>query len=394
MPYNLHPFSTPSLILSLHMLCACHQEAPPPQKEAAVDVIATTIEKKTIPAVYEYVGFARSSHEVEVRARVAGYLNSIDYNEGQFVSNDQLLFQIDPRPFEAALNSSKGDLAKQEAVLWDAKRSVERLKPLYEQKAASRRDLDTAISQEAGSKANVDSGKANLVQAELNLAYTTIRSPVDGLAGASNFRVGALIITNESLLTTISVIDPIWINFSIPERDILQSNGERLKGTLKFPENEDFTIEAILADGSVLPNAGKVNFFSPTYDPKTGTMMARAELPNPDGTLRPGQFIRARITGAVRPDAIVIPQRAVVQSKKGLYVYTVNKENRAVITYVDAGEWVGDQWIIKSGLKTGDVVIADGINKIQAGSLVHITSFINNLHNTKSQESSAASNFK
>lgn len=374
------------------MLTACHQETPPARQETAVDVIATTIEKKTIPAVYEYVGFARSSHEVEVRARVTGYLNSIDYNEGQFVSKDQLLFQIDSRPFEAALDSTKGDLAKQEAVLWDAKRSVERLKPLYEQKAASRRDLDSALSQEAGSRANVDSGKANLVQAELNLAYTTIRSPVNGLAGVSNFRVGALIITNESLLTTISVIDPIWINFSIPERDILQSNDEQLKGTLKFPENDDFTIEAVLADGSVLPNAGKVNFFSPTYDSKTGTMMARAELPNPKGTLRPGQFIRARISGAVRPNAIVVPQRAVVQSKKGLYVYTVNSESRAVITYIDAGEWVGDQWIIKSGLQAGDVVIIDGINKIQAGSLVRATSFIDNLQRTKAQESSAASN--
>lgn len=355
------------------ILSACHQEVPPARVETAVEVIGTTIEKKTIPVVYEYVGFARSSHEVEVRARIAGYLNSIDYVEGQFVTKDQLLFQIDPRPYEAALDSTKGDLAKQEAVLWDAKRSVERLKPLYEQKAASRRDLDSALSQEAASMANVDSGKANVVQAELNLAYTTIRSPVDGLAGVSNFRVGALIISNESLLTTISVIDPIWINFSIPEKDILQSHEERLKGTIKFPEQNDFSIEAVLANGSVLPNTGKVNFFSPTYDSKTGTMMARAELPNPDGILRPGQFIRARISGTVRPDAIVVPQRAVVQSKQGLYVYTVNKENRAVISYVDVGDWIGDQWIIKSGLQAGDVVIIDGINKIHAGSLVKVT---------------------
>lgn len=368
-------FSLSSLALtaSLFMLSSCHQEAPPARTEAAVDVIATTIEKKTIPAIYEYVGFAKSSHEVEVRARVAGNLNSIDYNEGQFVTKDQLLFLIDPRPFEAALDSAKADLAKQEAVLWDAKRSVERLKPLYEQKAASRRDLDSALSQEAASLANVDSGKANVVNAELNLAYTTIHSPVNGLAGASNFRIGSLIMTNESLLTTISVIDPIWINFSIPERDILQRREALLKGTLKFPENDAFTIEAVLADGSILPNTGKVNFFSPTYDQKTGTMMARAELPNPNGILRPGQFIRARISGAVRPDAIVVPQKAVVQSKKGLYVYTVNKENRAVISYVDAGEWYGDQWIIKSGLQAGDVVVIDGINKIQAGVLVKVT---------------------
>jgi membrane fusion protein, multidrug efflux system len=335
-----------------------------------VEVNTITIEAKDIPAVYEYVGFVKSSHEVEVRARVAGYLDSIDYAEGQLVKKEDLLFQIDPRPFEAALMSSKGDLAKQEAVLWDAKRSVERLKPLFEQKAASRRDLDNALAQEAANGALVGAAKANVLQAELNLAYTTIRSPVNGLVGASNYREGALIVTNESLLTTISVIDPIWINFSIPERDMLQSQEERKKGALKFPESGGFVIEAVLANGSILPELGKVNFFSPTYDQKTGTMMVRAELPNPEGILRPGQFVRARVSGAIRPGAISVPQRAVVQSKRGLFVYVVDKEDRAISRFIEAGEWDNDNWIINSGLKVGDVVIVDGVNKVQPGSLI------------------------
>lgn len=359
-------------LLLIWALVGCSQETPTAQSEIPVEVNVITVETKTIPAIYEYVGFAKSSHEVEVRARVAGYLNSINYLEGQFVKKDQLLFQIDPRPFEAALDVAKADLARQEAVLWDAKRSVERLKPLYEQKAASLRDLDNAVAQEASSKALVDSQKANVIQGELNLAYTTMRSPIDGVAGYSNYRQGALIVTNESLLTTISVINPIWINFNVPEKDILATNLAKREGTLELPELEGFTVEAVLADGSVLPGKGKFTFFSPTYDQKTGTMMGRAELPNPDGILRPGQFIRARISGAVRPNAIVVPQRAVMQSKEGLYVYVIDHENRANIRYVDGGDWVGDGWLIKSGLHAGDVVIVDGVNKVHEGSLVKV----------------------
>lgn len=355
------------------LLSACEKGSPPPPAWPPTEVNVMTIEPKDIPAIYEYVGFAKSSHEVEVRARVAGYLDSIDYVEGQLVKKDDLLFQIDPRPFEAALSSAKADLAKQDADLWDAKRSAERLKPLYEQKAASRRDLDNALAQEAAGKALVDAAKAKVLQAELDLSYTTIRSPVSGLVGASNFRAGALIVSNESLLTTISVVDPIWINFSVPERDILLTREERRQGTLKFPESESgFVIEAVLADGSVLPQAGKVNFLSPTYDQKTGTMRVRAELPNPEGLLKPGQFVRARVSGAIRPSAIAVPQRAVVQSKKGLFVYVVDSEHRATIRYVDAGEWVKEDWIIKSGLHPGDIVIVDGVNKVQPGAPVKI----------------------
>lgn len=375
------------LLGSFFLLSSCGKDSPPLLSKPPVGVNAITIEPKDISAIYEYVGFVKSSHEVEVRARVAGYLDSIDYAEGQLVSKDDLLFQIDPRPFEAALASSKGDLAKQEAVLWDARRSVERLKPLYEQKAASRRDLDNALAEEAGSAALVEVAKANVVQEELNLAYTTIRSPVAGLVGASNFRVGALVVTNETLLTTISVLDPIWINFNVPEREVLLTQDERRKGALKFPETENgFVIEAVLADGSVLPQTGKVNFFSPTYDQKTGTMMVRAQLPNPEGRLKPGQFVRVRVSGAIRPNAVAVPKRAVVQSKKGLFVYVVDSESRATVRYVDAGEWDKENWIIKSGLKSGDVVIVDGVNKVQPGAMIKLLPLLEVVINSQVDE--------
>lgn len=358
------------LLLSFLVSCGSSEEdviRPP------VEVTAIEIHPKTIPANFEYVGVAQSSHLVEIRARVEGYLEKIAYLEGSFVQNGQLLFQLDKKPFEAALESAQSELAKQEAVLWNAKRSKERLEPLFEKNAASRKDLDDAIARELAAEADVSTAKSSIVQAELNLGYTTITSPISGLTGVSRYREGALITPGEKgLLTTVSVINPIWVNFSVSEGDILRATMEVQRQMLVTPDAMNFEVQIVLADGTRLPDVGKVDFTDPSLNQETGTMNIRAVLPNPLGVLRPGQFVRVILSGAVRPNAIVVPQRAVLQGKRGMFVYVVDKDHTAQIRFIEPGKWFKDDWIIKTGLAEGDIVIVDGVNKIQTGSKVVI----------------------
>lgn len=361
------------LLVVFVMMTACSRDESLEDTSPSVIVKTLTIEPQTVPAVFEYVGFAQSSHPVEIRARVEGYLDEINYTEGAFVKKGELMFQLDPKPLEASLDNAKGMLAQQEALLWNATRSVDRLQPLYDQKAASRRDLDDALAQKLAAEAAVQSAKAKIKEAELSLGYTSIHSPVDGLAEESNYREGALITPGQtSLLTTVSVIDPIWINFSVSEGELLKSEEEIKTKQLEMPKDMNFEVEAVLANDVTFPLKGKVSFASPTIDPKTGTMSVRAVLPNPTGVIKPGQFLRVRILGAVRPDAILVPQRAVLQSAKGMFVYVLGDGGKAEIRFVTAGDWYGNDWIITSGLKQGDQVIIDGVNKVQPGSPVEV----------------------
>lgn len=335
-------------------------------------VTVVTVEAKDIPAIFEYVGVVNSSHEVEIRARVTGYLDEITYVEGAFVKKGDLLFQLDPRPFQATLAQQKAQVAKEEAVLWQAERSAARFKPLYEQKAASQRDLDNAIASQMSAEAQVLSAKAQVAEAEINLSYTTIRSPVSGLSTNAKYRVGALISPEQDLLTTISVVDPIWVDFSVSEQDTLKSREQVSKGRLVFPKDNDFKVELILADGSLFPEKGTVNFSAPNYSQRTGTMMIRAVINNPDNIIRPGQFVRVKVLGATRPHAIAVPQRSVVQSKLGTFVFVVDKEGKAQVQPIEPGPWNGNDWIIYGGVKDGDKVIVDGVNKILPGAPVKI----------------------
>ena len=330
-----------------------------------------TVKQQTIPAIFEYVGVVQSSHLVEIRARVEGYLDKIGYIEGTLVHEGDLLFEIDPKPFEAALAQAKGGKAQQEAALWDAQQTVNRLKPLYEKNAASKRDLDNAVAQQLGAQASLESAQAQVRQAELNLGYTTIHSPITGLTGQAQFREGALVSPGPNgLLTTVSAMNPIWVNFNISSGDILKYEKESAKGLLVFPDGFNFDVEVILADGTILPSKGKVDFADPSLKESTGSMSVRAVLPNPMNILKPGQFVRARVIGAVHPNAIIVPQVSVMQGKSGLFVYVLDTENKVVMRQVEVGDWYLDNWIVDSGLNVGDRVIVDGVNKVIQGSTV------------------------
>lgn len=347
-----------------------------PKGEVAVTTMVT--KREDIPAIFEYVGVAQSSHLVDILARVEGYLDTIAYREGQMVKEGELLFQIDPRPFQAALAQAQAQEAQQKAVLWDAQRSTARLKPLHEQKAASRRDLDNALAKEDAAIASLDAAKAQVLQAELNLNYTTIKSPINGVSGMARYRVGSLVGpgSTQALLTSVWAIDPIWVNFNVSEGDLLKYHMEAVKKRLQMPKDMNFSIEIEFADGTVFPSKGFVDFADPSLKQDTGSMIVRAVLPNPEGLLRPGQFVRARLIGAIRPQAIAVPQKAVMQGKGGMFVYVVDKDNTVEMRYVRTGDWYNDLWIIDEGLEAGERVIVDGTNKVTVGTVVKVTDVV------------------
>ncbi|MBS3903846.1 MAG: efflux RND transporter periplasmic adaptor subunit [Simkania sp.] len=348
----------------LVLMCSCEKETPPPMPP--VPITAVHVIPQNIPANFEYVGVAESSHIVELRARVEGYLEKIGYQEGGLVHANDVMFVLDQRPFVAALDMAKGDLARQEALLWNAEQSKNRMVPLYKQNAVSQRDLDDALAQELAAKASVMTAQANVAQAKLNLEFASIEAPVTGMASKAIFREGALISPGpNSLLTNIYVIDPIWVNFSVSEGDILKARKEISEKRLLYPEGMQFSIEVVMADNSTMPAAGKIDFTDPALQQSTGTMLVRSILANPLGWLRPGQFVRVVVKGATRPNAIIVPQTAVLQGQNGTFVYVVTKDGKAAIRPVDLGDWYKDYWIINSGLAKGDIVIALGINRVQ-----------------------------
>jgi membrane fusion protein (multidrug efflux system) len=337
---------------------------PPPE------VTVTTVTPQALPITWEYVGQTAGSREVEVRARVTGILLTRNFTEGGPVKQGQSLFTIDPAPFRAAAARAEADVAAAEARLEQARRNVARFKPLYAEKAVSQREYDDAVSAEAIGAADLKAARARLDEARLNLSYTKVESPISGIASRSVPSEGTLVSGPNVLLTTVMQVDPIWVNFGIPDNDQALLQKEAAAGRLRIPEV--FEVELRLADGSVYPKTGKLNFSDVRILPATGTREARAELPNPDGALRPGQFVRVVLKGATRPNAVTSPQRAVLEGPQGKFVYLVNKDNQAEARPVEAGEWSGDAWIITSGLNAGERVIVDGVMKLGPGAPVKI----------------------
>lgn len=353
------------------LLSACQSDKSP--IKLPTEVTEYVVEPRTIPATFDSMGFAESVHPVEIRARVEGYLDQIAYQEGQLVHEGELMFQLDPKQFKAEVEKARGEVARQKALLENAKLTLDRLTPLYQQKATSKKDLDNAIANKLAIEAALISAEAQLMVNEINLGYTTITSPITGLADRSRYRQGALINPgSNSLMTTVSVLDPIWVYFPISDNDILRIRHEQKNEQLILPNPSDYVVEAILSDSTPYAHLGKVDFTSPTYDQSTGTMMARAVFPNPDAHIRPGQFVRIKVSGATRPNALAVPLKALMQKSSGLFVYLITADSKVIAQDVSIGEWDGDFQIITNGLKPGDRVIVDGINKVRPGMEVRV----------------------
>ena len=336
------------------------------------EVTVTTVAPQAVPVTYEYVGQTAGSREVEVRARVTGILLSRNFKEGDRVKKGQSLFTIDPKPFEAALARAVADVAAAEARYEQAKRNAARMKPLYAEKAVSQKENDDAVSAKEIGAADSAAARARLTEAKLNLAYTKVAAPVSGVSTRAVPSEGTLISGPNVLLTTVVQVDPIWVNFGIPDNERARLQKEVEAGRLELPKNGNVEVALRLADGSVYAKTGKLNFADVRISPATGTQEARAELPNPEGELRPGQFVRVILRGATRPNAVTVPQRAVLEGPQGKFVYVVNPSSQAEARPVEAGEWAGDDWIIISGLKAGERVIVDGLMKLGPGAPVKV----------------------
>ncbi|RKP43628.1 efflux RND transporter periplasmic adaptor subunit [Trinickia fusca] len=317
------------------------------------------------PVDFEFTAQTQSSREVEIRARVDGFLDKRTYIEGQTVKTGQTMFLMDPKPFEAALQTAKGELAQQQARLTVARRNLARVRPLAAQNALSQKDLDDAVGNEQQAAAAVISAQGQVQSAQLNLGYTTIKSPLNGLASYARQQDGSYVTaTAAGLLTYVYQLDPMWVNFSISENELLRYQDQIRAGKLRFPPNSEFVVTVVLADGSEFPERGRISFSNPAFSTETGTFLVRAVLGNPKGLLRPGQFVRARVSGATRPDAILIPQRAVLQGARSHYVWVLDNESKAHQRVVEVGDWNGENWFITDGLKSGERVVVDGAIRV------------------------------
>ena len=331
-----------------------------------------TVQPRNEAVTFEYTGQLAGFRDVEVRARVGGILQKRNFTEGAAVTKGQSLYSIDAAPFESALARAEADLAGAQARLAQARRNAVRLKPLIESKAASQKDYDDAVSAEQISEADLKAAQARLNDAKLNVEYTRVEAPIAGIAGRSQRSEGTLVSGPEVLLTTIVQVDPVYVNFGIPEAEQLRMQREADSGRLQMPRDRRFLVNVKLADGSAYPRIGRLGFSDVRVSERTGTSDARAELPNPEGRLRPGQFVRVTLSGATRPNAILVPQRAVLEGPKGKFVYIVNAESKVEPRPVEVGEWSGDSWVIHGGLAAGDKVVVDGVMKIGPGAPVRV----------------------
>lgn len=355
-------------------LAGCGPKGPPQGHGMPPTVVAVQEAKaQTIPVEFEYPAQTAGSREVEVRARVAGILLKRNFEEGAPVRAGQSLFTIDAAPFEAAANRAEADVTAAESRLAQAQRNARRIKPLYEAKAASQKDLDDATSAEEVAGADLKAARARLAEARLNLGYTHVVAPVSGVSSRSLKSEGTLVSGPEMLLTTVSQVDPIHVNFGLSEAEQSRLKQEAASGKLVLPKDGRFEVALRFEDGRTYSRPGKLAFTDVRVNNQTGTSDARAELPNPAGEVRPGQFVRVILKGAQRPGAITVPQRAVMEGPMGKIVYVLGAESKAEPRPVQLGEWTGkSEVVVLSGLKPGDKVISDGLMKVFPGATVQV----------------------
>ena len=350
------------------LLAGCEKE----QKPERQVVTAEKVGVEDVEIYGEYVGKIRAKTFVEVRARVEGYLEEMLFEEGKRVKKNQPLFRINSDLYKARVDKALAQLKKDEAQEAKYQRDVERLKPLYEQNAASQADLDNAIAAYESAKANVAMSKADLAQAELELSYTTLRSPIDGYISERYADIGTLVGPgSKSLLATIVESDEVFVDFSLTALDYLKSQQRNVTlGEEDASRSWQPYVTITLADNSVYSQKGIVDFAEPQVDPKTGTFGVRAEIPNPDRKLLPGQFTNVKLLLDVREDAVVVPSKAVKTEKGGSYIYVVRSDSTAEKRFVELGPEVNNKVIVERGLGPYETIVVEGYHKLSPGTLV------------------------
>jgi len=364
------------MVLSLAFAAGCGKDSsgqtpatggPPP-----AEVVVKTLAPADIPMNIEYVGQVSGSREVQVRSRVSGILLRRAYEEGARVKQGDLLFEIDPEPYKAALEQARGALGQSEARLSRAKRDLERMKKLRQADVISQKDIDDAHTEFEAASAEVRSAQAKVREAGINLGYTRVEAPITGITSKETRSEGSLVGTSAdaSLLTTINRIDPVYVNFSIPGQVSMKFRKDRAEGRIAFTGGDDFRVRLVLPDGSVYGHPGHINFTDTQVDPQTGVVKTRAEVPNPDGDILPGQFVRARLEGAVLKQAMAVPQGAVLRTQQGPMVWVVNDKDTVEPRPVTLGDTLGNDYLLEGGVKPGERVIVEGVIKVRPGAQV------------------------
>lgn len=338
---------------------------PPPQ------VTFVVVEPRSMPVSFDFVGVTEASKVVEVRARVQGFLDSRDFEEGSLVEAGKQLYKIDPRPFEADLEIAKARVTQAETRVKLAEKEVARLKSVSVPGAIAQSDLDKQLAEQSDAAASLSLAKSEQAKAELELGYTVIEAPLTGYVGKTLKEIGSLVDQAQNgLLTVMHQVDPIYVSYQMTERDYLRWRSLEADGGYTVNGDGDPYLEITLLDGTTYPVQGKLDFESTTVNTGMGSLELRATFENPERKLKPGQFVRAHMRGYLRPNAIAIPQRAVSESPQGSYVYVLKEDNTAELRIIEPGSWSGADWIIESGLSAGEKVIVDGVTKVQPGTAV------------------------
>lgn len=347
----------------LATLVSCTPEEKPAPPPPIVTVM--TVDQQTVPVYSEWIGQTRGSVNVEIRARVEGFLEKVVYQEGTTVRAGQVLYMIDPSKYQAALSQAQGLLAQSEANLGRATQDVVRYKPLVAENAISREEYETAVSIQKANEATVSAQRGTVQKARLDLGYCTVTSPIDGVAGKTEVQVGNLVGRGDNtLLTTVSKIDPIRVRFSLSEQELMRYR-RKLRET--GASASDLELSMILADGSVHPHKGKLVLADNAIDPATGTLLLEAEFPNPEKFVQPGQFARVRAAVQTKLNALLIPQRSVSELQGQARVAVVDGKNVVTFRGVMLGPRVGNAYVVEAGLKKGERIIVDGLQKIRDG---------------------------
>jgi membrane fusion protein, multidrug efflux system len=360
-----------------------HDAGSQPGASPVVEVVQ--VEQKDVPIYGEWIGTLDGLVNADVRAQVTGYLMRQGYQEGAFVKKGQLLFEIDPRPFQAAVDQAEGQLAQAKAQLANAEAvqgrthlDVERYTPLAQEQAASQQDLDNAVQNDLAAKATVATAQAQIKSSEaavetarINLAFTRLIAPIDGIAGQALLQVGALASPASGPVTSVSTLDPIKVYFTVSEPEYLNFHKRYPTENTLEAARKNLHLQLILADGTTYPAEGTFYFTDRQVDPTTGAIRIAALFPNPGNILRPGGYGRVRATIRVQNDALLVPQRAVSELQGSYQVAVVDGEGKVNIRAIQVGPQVGNQWIVLSGLKAGERVVAEGVQKVRTGMQVN-----------------------
>nr|WP_083340100.1 efflux RND transporter periplasmic adaptor subunit [Nitrosomonas communis] len=373
-----HAVTSMSVGLCLLLLAGCAEQPSTDLLPPVPQVEVMTVTARTIEDQPEFIGQTEAFRPVEIRSQVSGIIKKVFFTEGRDVKKGDRLYLIDPVPFKAIYLSSKAKVTEAQARLTQARNDLERVKPLLKKQAVSKKDVDDAEAEVLAARAALEAAQNDLVKAKFDMDNTLITAPVSGRIGRSQFYEGRLISAQTTLLATIDQLDPMYVNVSVPESYLLRRRRELAEQKIQRPDIFQLRGIMIFSDGSVYPEEGVLDFADIALRPETGTLQGRFKFPNPEGKeapgrsyFFPGQFVKIRLKGYIRTNAILIPQRAVQQGTTGSFVYVIDEEEKAELRPVQASTWHGDEWLIDSGLHVGERVVVGGFHRVLPGTRVN-----------------------